>query len=116
MKRLFSIIVLASLFVFACTGDKTPSIETTVHVWGNNDQCKTTIETASKIDGVTEATWSPDSKLLKLKLDTAGVTVSTVLQAVAKAGYDNEKFFADDYAYNKLPESCQYERRPFETK
>ncbi len=116
MRRLFSIAVLALLFAFACTGNKTPAIEATVHVWGNNDQCKATIEAASKVEGVTEAVWSPDSKLLKLKLDTSVVTVNTVLQAVAKAGYDNEKFFADDYAYNKLPAACQYERRPFETK
>lgn len=117
MKKLFSIVVvLVSLFVLACNGNKTPAVEMTVHVWGNNEQCKSTIETASKIEGVSEAVWNIDSKLLKLKLDTSVVTVNTVLQAVAKAGYDNEKFFADDYAYNKLPESCQYERRPFESK
>lgn len=116
MKRLFSIAVLASVLFFACTGNKTPAIESTVHVWGNNEQCKAIIENASKIEGVTEAVWSPDSKLLKVKLDTSVVTVNAVLQSVAKAGYDNEKFFADDYAYNKLPEACQYERRPFETK
>jgi mercuric ion binding protein len=117
MKRYFSIVlVLASLFVLACTGNKAPVVEMTVHVWGNNENCKATIENASHVEGVSEAVWNTDSKLLKLKLDTSVVTLNTVLQAVAKAGYDNEKFYADDYAYNKLPASCQYERRPFETK
>jgi copper chaperone CopZ len=116
MKRFFPIAALISLIVFACGGSKTPSVEMTVHVWGNNDQCKATIEKASKMEGVSEANWNTDSKLLKLKLDTSVVNLNTVLQAVAKAGYDNEKFYADDYAYNKLPASCQYERRPFETK
>jgi mercuric ion binding protein len=117
MKKLFSIItILISLVVFACKGDKTPVVEMTVHVWGNNENCKATIENASHLEGVSEADWNIDSKLLKLRLDTSVVNVNTVLQAVAKAGYDNEKFFADDYAYNKLPESCQYERRPFESK
>ena len=117
MKRLFSIIlILGSVFMPACTGSKSQAVEMTVHVWGNNENCKVTIENASHVDGVSEAVWNTDSKLLKLKLDTSVVTLNTVLQAVAKAGYDNEKFYADDYAYNKLPASCQYERRPFETK
>ncbi len=117
MKKLFlGFIITASLFAIACTGNKTKAVEMTVHVWGNNDICKATIEKASSIEGTSEANWDSNSKLLKLKLDTSVVTINTVLQAVAKAGYDNEKFYADDYAYNKLPESCQYDRRPFESK
>jgi copper chaperone CopZ len=117
MKKLISVFIFtASLFVFACTGHKSPAVEMTVHVWGNNEKCKATIEKSSSIEGVSEANWNIDSKLLKLKLDTSVVTLGAVLQAVAKAGYDNEMFYADDYAYNKLPESCQYDRRPFESK
>ena len=116
MKRLFSIVVLASLFAFACTGDKTPAFETTVHVWGNNDKCKATIEKSCDLKGVSEAVWNVDSKLLKIKLDTAQISLNTVLEAVAKAGYDNEKFYADDYSYGALEPGCQYERRPFDSK
>lgn len=116
MKKLSIFIFFASLFVFACTGNKTPSVEMTAHVWGNNEACKATIEKSSSVNGVSEAVWNIDSKLLKLKLDTSVVTLGTVLQAVAKAGYDNEMFYADDYAYNKLPAACQYDRRPFESK
>lgn len=117
MKKLLSIFIFtASLLVFACTGSKPSAVEVTAHVWGNNEKCKATIEKSSSVDGVSEAEWNVDSKLLKLKLDTSVVTLGTVLQAVAKAGYDNEMFYADDYAYNELPESCQYDRRPFESK
>lgn len=117
MRKLLSIFIFAAtFFVFACNGTKTPSVEMTAHVWGNCDKCKVAIEKSCSLDGVTEAVWNEDSKLLKLKLDTSIVTLNTVLQAVAKAGYDNEKFYADDYAYNKLPDCCQYDRRPFEAK
>lgn len=117
MKKLFPVFILtALLYLMACTGSKAPLVESTVHVWGNCDKCKATIEKSCKIDGVSEAAWNEDSKLLTLKFDTSVVKLDGILQAVAKAGYDNEKFYADDYAYNKLPDCCQYDRRPFESK
>jgi mercuric ion binding protein len=117
MKKLLSILIFsASLLFFACTGSKTSAVEVSAHVWGNCDKCKATIEKSCAMDGVSEAVWNEDSKLLTLKLDTSLVTLSTVLQTVSKAGYDNEMFYADDYAYNKLPDCCQYDRRPFESK
>lgn len=115
-KCLFICIILAGLLIIACNGDKTPPIEATVHVWGNCDKCKATIEKSCELKGVTEAVWSEESKLLKLKLDTGQISVSTVLEAVAKAGYDNELFYADDYSYGALKPCCQYERRPFDSK
>ncbi len=117
MKKVLSILSVASLFVaFSCGGGKTPAIEMTAHVWGNCEKCKATIEKSCVMDGVSEAIWNEDSKLLNLKLDTSLVSLDAVLNAVAKAGYDNDKFYADDYAYNKLLDCCQYDRRPFESK
>jgi len=117
MKKASSIfIILAVFFMIACNGGKTTVIETTVHVWGNCDTCKAAIEKSCVLKGVSQANWSKDSKLLKLKLDTTQISVSTVLESVAKAGYDNEKFYADDYAYGALGPCCQYERRPFDSK
>ena len=43
--------------------------------------------------------------------DTAIITTDAVLKSVASAGYDNELFYGNDYAYSNLPEVCQYERR-----
>ena len=117
MKKLFSfIVVVVSVFTIACGGSKNKAVDMSAHVWGNCEKCKATIEKACGIDGVSEADWNIDSKLLKLKVDTSKITLNAVLEAVAKAGYDNEKFYADDYAYNKLPDCCQYDRRPFESK
>ncbi len=105
-----SIIFFISLIFSFCKN--APSLsEKSFHVWGNNQQCKITIEKACVTDGVNQATWDENSKLLKLKLDTAIVSFDAVLKLVAGAGYDNELYFGNDYAYSKLPEACQYERR-----
>ncbi|MGZ3901818.1 MAG: heavy-metal-associated domain-containing protein [Bacteroidia bacterium] len=108
---LFKILFILAALFYSCGNSHSSTVEKTVKVWGNCGKCKTRIETAAKIKGVSEADWNIDSKLLKFKLDTTVTTVNEVLKSVARAGHDNELFFADDYAYSKLPESCQYERR-----
>ncbi|MBA3663020.1 MAG: heavy-metal-associated domain-containing protein [Bacteroidetes bacterium] len=107
---LLKIFLLLTLFLYSC-GSSNSTVEKTVKVWGNCEKCKTRIETAAKINGVSKAEWNMDSKLLKFKVDTSITTINAVLKSVAHAGHDNEVFFADDYAYSRLPESCQYERR-----
>jgi copper chaperone CopZ len=99
--------------LFSCNNSKKNSavLLKQYHVWGNCSKCKATIEKACNINGVNTAIWSEDSKLLTLKIDTSILAVETVLKAIADSGYDNELFFANDYAYSKLDISCQYERR-----
>ena len=82
----------------------------------NCEKCKVTIEKACVLDGVNDADWGIDSKLLNVKFDTTKVSLDFILESVSKAGYDNERFFANDYAYEALEPCCQYERRPFESK
>jgi len=45
------------------------------------------------------------------RIDTLTTSVSLILKSVAAAGYDNEEFIGNDYAYQKLPEACHYERK-----
>lgn len=116
IKAFLKYLLIPVLFLSACNSNAPSVKEVTVHVWGNCEKCKTTIDKAAKIDGVTKADWDINSKLLTLKLDTIITSVDMVLNSVAKAGYDNEKFYADDYAYGALEECCQYDRRPFESK
>ena len=112
MRRLLQFTFFLSFFLFLSCGTKTDTVvEKTFHVWGNNETCKKTIEKACKLSGVTDAKWNPDSKLLVFKVDTSIITTDAVLKSVASAGYDNELFFGNDYAYSNLPEACQYERR-----
>ena len=112
MRRVLQLLFFFSLVLFiSCGTNSNTVIEKTFHVWGNNDVCKKTIEKACTLNGVKDANWNPDSKLLKFNIDTAIITTNAVLKSVASAGYDNELFFGNDYAYSNLPEACQYERR-----
>lgn len=111
MKKVLYLIAIISVLIYSCTGNSTTGVEKSVKVWGNCEKCKTRIESACQLKGVSKAEWNVDSKLLVLKLDTNTIKVSEVLKNLSNAGHDNESFFANDYAYSSLPECCQYERR-----
>ncbi len=98
--------------LLSCNSGQSVQKEVVTHVWGNCEKCKATIEKSALIGGVTKADWNIDSKLLSLKFDTTITSLTDILQSVAKAGYDNDRFFGNDYAYAALPECCQYDRRP----
>lgn len=108
--RIFIFSTLFALIVIRCN-HASPTSEKSFHVWGNCEKCKKTIEDACLTDGVKEAKWDQDSKLLKLKIDSTVTSYDAILKLVARSGYDNELFFGNDYAYSKLPDCCQYERR-----
>jgi copper chaperone CopZ len=114
MKKLVLSLIIASA-VISCNNNKSGAVsavkEYTVHVWGNCEKCEANIEKACQIKGVSTADWIVESKLLTVKLDTAVVSLNSVIDEVTKAGYDTETKMADDYAYGSLPQCCQYERR-----
>lgn len=115
MKSLFySLLSVCSMLLFACSTPSTSAPSQalrTFKVWGNCDQCKETIEEAAFKAGASNVVWSEESTLLSYNIDTTVITDDTVLKAVANAGYDNERYTADDNAYHNLPECCQYERK-----
>ena len=86
---------------------KTESIK----VLGNCDLCKTRIEKAAKITGVSKADWNKDTKVLTLVYDPSKVKSDDVQKKIAAVGHDTEKFKADDKAYKALDGCCQYERK-----
>ncbi len=83
----------------------------TIKVWGNCSLCKTRIEKAAKIEGVSKADWNIDNKMLSLVYDPAKVNSDDVQKKIAIVGHDTEKFKADDKAYMALHGCCQYERK-----
>jgi mercuric ion binding protein len=111
MNRISTIAFLIAVFIVSCGGPSKNVVEKTAHVYGNCEKCKKVIESAAKIKGVEEAVWDVNSKLLTYKLDTILTSSSIILKSVAAAGYDNEEFIGNDYAYQKLPECCHYERK-----
>lgn len=115
MKFLYYILFLFAIGFVSCKTSTTEKTET-FKVWGNCEKCKATIEKAVSVDGVIEKNWSPESTLMTVKFDTTKITLDGIEQLVAKAGYDNDGYYGDDYAYGKLEACCQYERKPFELK
>jgi membrane-bound lytic murein transglycosylase B len=80
----------------------------TIKVSGNCDMCKTRIEKAAQIEGVSKATWDKKSHLLTLVYDPAKVKSDDVQKKIASVGHDTEKYKADDKVYNALPGCCKY--------
>jgi copper chaperone CopZ len=83
----------------------------TYNVSGNCNMCKQRIETAVFKRKEAKANWNKETKVLTLKYDSLKTNASVVLKRVADAGYDNEKFTANDATYTNLHGCCQYERK-----
>lgn len=115
MKSLLYTLFFLSLGLLSCkTGS--PEKTETFKVWGNCEKCEKTIEDACAVDGVLEKDWNIESTLMTVKFDTTKITLKGIQQHIANAGYDNDGYYGDDYAYGKLLDCCQYERKPFELK
>lgn len=111
-------IIIAAVFAvtmsvnsFAQTHDHSKMVATitdSIKVSGNCDMCKTRIEKAAKIDGVSKVEWNQKTKVLTLVYDPAKVKNEDVQKKIASVGYDTPKFKADDKTYNNLPGCCKY--------
>ncbi|MFN8308880.1 MAG: heavy-metal-associated domain-containing protein [Chitinophagales bacterium] len=77
-------------------------------VQGNCEMCKSKIEAALKVNGIEAAQWNPDSKILKVKFDSAVISLDSIHHLVANAGYDTDTYKADEAAYKNLANCCQY--------
>ncbi len=63
-------------------------------VYGNCGGCKATIENAAKVEGVSKAEWSVETKMLSLTYCNETVDLNDVYQEIADAGYSSEKLEA----------------------
>ena len=73
--------------------------------------CEIRIEKAAKsVDGVSEADWNKDTKMLEMTFDTDQTDAHAIHKAVAESGHDTEKCSAADEVYDELPRCCKYER------
>jgi len=83
----------------------------TIKIWGNCSMCKTRIEKAAKINSVSKANWDTKTKMLSLTYDPSKINSDDIQKKIADVGHDTEKFKADDKAYAKLDDCCQYDRK-----
>ncbi len=82
----------------------------TFFVKGNCGSCKARIEKAAKEAGASGANWNSETQTVVLEFDPAKTSSDIILQKIAEAGHDNEKFLAKDAVYNALPGCCLYDR------
>ena len=80
----------------------------TLKVSGNCGMCKTRIEKAAKLDGVSKAKWNSEDKMLSVTYDPDKTNMDLIGKSVAVAGHDNPKAKAKDETYNALPGCCKY--------
>ncbi len=118
MKRL---ILLLPLFLLSCGNKEDLSVITqsvggsnlrsTFKVWGNCEMCKDAIENSLRADGISEANWDMDTKLISVTYDTTQINLDGIEKSIAAVGYDNVKYNGDDKAYENLPGCCKYDRK-----
>jgi cation transport ATPase len=105
LLSLLAIFLMGTMASFAQTESKT------IEVKGNCGMCEKRIEKAANtIEGVTDAQWNKETKMLAFSLDANKASMEQVQKAVAAAGHDTKKVKATDEVYNKLPGCCQYDR------
>lgn len=102
---LFAVVVGLS----SCNQVQAQSLKTeTIKVSGNCGMCKTRIEKAAKLDGVSKADWNSDTKILTVTYNPSKVKNEDIQKKIAAVGHDTEKFKAEDEVYNKLHSCCKY--------
>jgi len=107
MKTIKTIIL--SFFLLGINSLNAQSIETTkFEVEGNCGMCKTRIEKAALINGVTSAIWDSETQLITLKYDKSKVNILDVHQKIAAVGHDTKKVKAPNNIYENLPGCCLY--------
>ena len=89
------------------TGDAVTKTEM-IKVSGNCDMCKTRIEKAAKLEGVSKAEWNQKSKMLTLVYNPSKVKSDDVQKKIEAVGHDTPKFKSTDKVYNALPGCCKY--------
>jgi|TARA_R110000782_G_scaffold270482_1_gene371732 copper chaperone CopZ len=96
--------------------EKEELVNATFTVYGNCGMCKKRIEKAAlSVDGVKEANWDVETKVLSVKFSdiTFGennYSINTVSEKIAAVGHDTQFNKASKDDYNALPGCCQYDR------
>lgn len=109
-RNTFKLLLFIALTTFSAElpAQENKVTEAEAKVSGICEMCKSRIEKSVKIKEVKFAKWNKNTKTLKLAFLTPAITLDSILQRVAAAGHDNEKYKAPDEAYTKLHDCCLY--------
>lgn len=85
--------------------------EKSVKVFGNCGMCEARIiKAANSVNGVANASWDKETKMLKVNYDIDQTSLSEIEMAIAKVGHDTANHEAKTDIYEDLPGCCKYER------
>lgn len=119
----YMVVVCLTLLIAACSNSKTETpvkvktdvadgISTsTFKVWGNCGMCKKTIESSLKTDGVKEADWNTETKIMTVSYDSTVITLDQIHKKIVASGYDTQNYKSTDSTYSNLHECCKYDRK-----
>lgn len=106
--KLFSVIIICLTISSSLFAQKERS--ESFKVSGECNMCKKKIEKAAKEAGASFASWSPQTKILKVTYNANSSSTGSIQHAIANVGYDTPNYKATEEAYKSLDECCQYER------
>ncbi|MCA1757427.1 MAG: ATPase [Bacteroidales bacterium] len=107
-NKLFGTLVVALMATLSLSAQ---SDKEKIFVAGECGMCKARIEKAAgTVEGVSEASWSAETKMLEFVFNAIGKDVKSVHKAVAAVGHDTRQVKAENDVYDKLPACCKYER------
>jgi len=109
-SKSFMMLSIASIMFTSCNAQVNNAKTETVKIYGNCGMCKKTIEKAGNVEDIAKVEWNKDTKMATLTYDSTKTNQDEILQRIANAGYDSDKFTAPDKVYNNLHGCCQYER------
>ena len=82
-----------------------------VKVKGSCEMCTARIEKAGSFKKISKTKYSLDDQEATITFDTTQTNLNIILQKIAEAGHDNEKYSATDEVYENLPACCHYARK-----
>lgn len=103
-KILFTLLFAVSIIINA------QEVTKKIKVRGNCETCKGIIENAVRKIPSAAGEWNIETKELTVTYSEDKTNFDKILRKVAEAGYDSEKYLADDDAYKRLPDCCLYDR------
>lgn len=108
MTRILSLLLLFALAPFTARSQEAKVVEATFKAAGNCGMCKTRIEKALAIEGVTSARWNRRGGRVTVEFHSPPLLLDSLQKRVAEAGHDTEKYRAPDSVYTALPGCCLY--------
>lgn len=111
MKQALSLLIVMISFLTGSSAFAQSAKTASFKVYGNCGMCKSRVEKALAVEGVSTAVWNVNTKMMKVSYDPAKISEEAIQQRVAAVGHDTDKATATDAVYAKLPGCCLYARK-----